>query len=410
MSDASSQDAVFVARQPIWDRYQRVIGYELLYRSGYDNRNTALDGDRATTEVLINSTLGVGLDRLVGHQPAYFNVTASFIRGDHALPLDQDRTVLEILEDIEPDEDVLRGIEAWRSKGFTIALDDFQYSDIVAPLLELADIVKIEVLGRDPDQLRQQVQRLQQYNVELLAEKVETHEEFQTCQELGFERFQGFFFCKPHVVQGHRVASNRLVILNLIAQLQDPNVELPELQSLIIQDVTLTYRLLRYINSPAFGMTRPVETVNRALALIGADRIRDWASLLLMTRIDDKPPELMRIALIRGRMGFLLSDQLSNSGSPDQSFTAGLLSVLDALMDRPMAEITEELPLTQSVQEALVSRQGPLGETLAATIAYEQGLWGSPSLELLSISELSGAYLNALEWADSTMQSLGTVD
>ncbi len=405
MSDASRQDSVFVARQPIWDRRRRVIGYELLYRAGDENLATVIDGDIATTEVLINSILGVGLDRLVGNHTAYYNVTASFIRGDYALPLDQDRSVLEVLEDIAPDQDVLSGITALRQSGFTIALDDFEYSDNLIPLLELADIVKLEVLGREPDQIRQHVERLAGYNVTLLAEKVETHDAFRTCQELGFHRFQGFFFCQPDVVKGQSVASNRLVILKLIARLQDPTVELAELQELIIQDVTLTYRLLRYINSAAIGMSRRVESVHRALALIGMDRIRNWASLLLMTRMDDKPPELIRIALIRGRMAALISQRLSNT-EPDQSFTAGLLSVIDALMDRPMAELIEPLPLTTAVQEALISRGGDLGEVLKATIAYEQGLWDAPSLQLLAAEELSQLYLNALAWADGTMNGL----
>lgn len=409
MSNSDTEDAIFVARQPILDNRMRVVGYELLYRSGGENRNNAIDGDAATTEVLINSVLGIGFERLVGDQPAYFNVTTGFIRGERPLPLDTSQAVLEILEDVEIEDAIVSSIKQLRNQGFTIALDDFRYSEDAAPLLAIADIVKVEVMGRDRDELRRDVERLQPYNVTLLAEKVETYAEFQTCEELGFSLFQGFFFAKPHIMQGRSVANNRLVILNLIARLQDPQVELPDLEELIVQDVALTYRLLRYINSPPFGMTRTVETVSRALALIGADRIRNWATLLLMTRIDDKPAELMRTALVRACMAQILASEFNGDQNAQQAFTCALLSVVDALMDRPMEELVADLPLSDDVRDALRAHQGPLGNILATTVGYEQGRWQQIAQDTRAIPQLARCYLRSLEWADGVMESLGQV-
>ncbi len=398
---------IFVGRQPIFDRKQEVVAYELLYRAGNVNNHAEFpDGDRATTEVIINSVLDIGLESIVGTHPAYFNLTGSFIRGDHPLPLNNSQVVLEILEDVEPDQHVIEGMRHLAEKDFIIALDDFVYSDKFVPLLELAHIVKLEVMGRSEEELRGRVEQLAPYQVKLLAEKVETHEEFEMCKALGFDYFQGYFLCKPHIIEGRSMPANRLVILSLLAKLQDPNADIEELEQLIVQDVSLTYRLLRFINSAAFALGKEVESVHRALILIGTNTIKKWVNLLLLARIDDKPRELMRTALIRGRMCELLADLHNHPRDRDQYFTCGLFSVLDALMDRPMAELLAELPLNSEVKLALLESEGEAGKVLTEVLNYEKGAWQELLESGISAHDLRNCYLQSVLWADESMGSL----
>lgn len=407
MDNEAIASNIFVGRQPIFDRKQEVVAYELLYRAGNDGNYAEFpDGDRATTEVIINSVLDIGLDSIVGAHPAYFNLTGSFIRGDHPLPLDKSQVVLEILEDIEPDEHVIAGMRELAGKDFIIALDDFVYSDKFIPLLEIAHIVKLEVMGQSEVDLRERIKQLEPFQVKLLAEKVETHEEFEMCKALGFEYFQGYFLCKPHIIEGRSMPANRLVVLSLLAKLQDPDADIEELEKLIVQDVSLTYRLLRFINSAAFALGKEIESVHRALILIGTNTIKKWVNLLLLARIDDKPRELMRTALIRGRMCELLADLHNHPQERDQYFTCGLFSVLDALMDRPMEELLAELPLNSEVQQALLENEGEAGMVLTEVLNYEKGAWQELLNSGISSRDFRDCYLQAVLWADESMGSL----
>jgi EAL and modified HD-GYP domain-containing signal transduction protein len=333
-------------------------------------------------------------------------LTGSFIRGDHPLPLDNRQVVLEILEDIEPDQQVVEGMRKLAENQFIIALDDFVYSDKYIPLLELAHIVKLEVMGRSEEELREKIRQLEPFQVKLLAEKVETHEEFEMCKALGFVYFQGYFLCKPHIIEGRSMPANRLVILSLLARLQDPDADIAELERLIVQDVSLTYRLLRFINSAAFALGKEVDSVHRALILIGTNTIKKWVNLLLLARIDDKPRELMRTALIRARMCELLANLHNHPKERDQYFTCGLFSVLDALMDRPMAELLAELPLSSEVKEALLENKGESGKVLTEVLNYEKGAWQALLESGIAARDFRDCYLQAVLWADESMGSL----
>lgn len=398
-------DNIFVGRQPIFNRKQQVVAYELLYRAGLENNAGSFDGDRATTDVIINSVLDIGLESLVGKRTAFFNLTGNFIRGDHPLPLDNRQVVLEVLEDISLDQGVLDGLKSLVDKRYIIALDDFVFRPETVPLLELAHIVKLEVMGQDHATLSERVAQLKPYKVKLLAEKVETYEEFMLCKKLGFDYFQGYFLCKPHVVEGKSLPANRLVVLSLLGKLQDPNADIAELEQLIIQDVSLTYRLLRYINSAYFGLSKEIESVHRALVLIGINTIKNWVTLLLMSRIDDKPRELMRTALVRARMSELLAEEIGHK-EKDQYFTCGLLSVIDALMDRPMDELLAQLPLSTAVKEALLGGKGELGDALESVLAYEKGAWQALAHTPLTPQQYRHSYLEAVMWADESMNTL----
>ncbi len=392
---------VFIARQPIFDRQNQVFAYELLWRQGNGNAAQVTDGNLATTQVILNALTEIGLDRLVGNQSAFINLTRSFLLGEQPLPDMNGRLVLEVLEDIEPDAEIISAVARLSQQGYTIALDDFLYRPELAPLVEQADIIKIDLLAQDEATLREHVATLQRYPVKLLAEKVETRAEYDTCLELGFEYFQGYFFARPHVVQGRRPPTNKLAILQLLAQLQDPATTDSELETLIIRDVTLSYRLLRYINSAQFNMSREIESIRQAIMLLGRKTLSQLANLLVMSRIEDKPRELMMTALIRARMSETLGQRL---GVQDESmyFTAGLFSIIDALLDQPMPDLLDELPLADELKQALLAQQGPLGEVLGCVVAYDEGRWEKAVHPRIDANSLRETYLDAIDWAGDT--------
>lgn len=400
-------DKIFIGRQPIYHRDKRVVGYELLYRAGLQNRAEFTDGEQATTELLISSHMDFGLEALVGDRLAFINLSRGFLTGEQPLPFTRKQLVLEVLEDTVFDPPLLAGLRQLAQQGYTLALDDFEFHADAAAALELAHIVKLDVLTQNEQALERQVARLRPFGVKLLAEKVETPVMFAHCLELGFDYFQGYFFCKPELIEGQRRASNHGVVLSLLAALHDPEATAEELEALIAQDAPLTLRLLRYINSAAIGFGRKIDSIRQALLLAGTRNLRSWASLVLLAQVKGKPSELTRTALVRARMCELLASAQGRT-QQDSDFTVGLLSVVDALLDRPMDELLQQLPLGEEVKAALLTRSGPLGDTLSQVLDYERGRWSQLEYRELAPSAYTHCYLEAIQWADASMQVLGS--
>lgn len=396
----------FVGRQPIYDRALDVFAYELLYRRGNDNRAAFANGDLATSQLIINTFMEIGLENIVGSKPAFINITSDFFSGHYPLPMSHEQVVFELLETIEPTPAVIDGVRGLAAQGYRIALDDYLLKHDTLPLLELATYVKLDVLAMERDELARTVERLRQHELKLIAEKVETPAHYAMCQELGFDLFQGYFFSYPDVIQTRTATANRSVVLSLIAQLQNPASELREIEQLIAQDVILSFRLLRYINCATFGLRREVDSIRQALMLLGLGTVRNWATLLLLSQIDDrKPRELMTIALIRARMCELLSVTDANIDS-NQAFTAGLFSLLDAMLDLPMENLLDQMPLSMPIKLALLNREGALGALLDNAIRYERGEWdGLAQRDTVSI-DYNSAYLAAVSWADNSSKAL----
>jgi EAL and modified HD-GYP domain-containing signal transduction protein len=386
---------VFIARQPIFDSALDVVGYELLFRGANQHAAVFSDHDEATSTVVMNAFTEIGLDKVVGERLAWINVSRDFLLGSLSRALPRGRVVLELLEDQEIDDELIASLEEHRAHGYTIALDDFSWSEERAPLLRHVDIVKVELLGRDPEAVADDVARLSRYDCTLLAEKVETKEEYERCQELGFDLFQGYFFCKPERMEARSVAPNRLSILQLVAALQDPGIDLRKLESLVSRDIALSYRLLRYINSAFFGMRREIDSIGRALMLLGLDNVKRWATLSVFAGVEEKPRELIETALVRARFC-----ELAGEGSRDQLFTLGLFSVVDALMDAPMEVLLASMPFPDDMREALIARKGPKGELLEAALSFERGGF-EPSLE-----RFASAHLEAIAWATNAADEL----
>jgi c-di-GMP phosphodiesterase len=390
---------VFVARQPIFDPKLEVAAYELLFRgSNAVDRAIVSDNDEATSTVVVNAFTELGLDTVVGERRAWVNVSRDFVVQGMAYALPKDRVVLELLEDQGADDELIEQLDLLRRDGYTIALDDFAWSEERALLVPHADIVKVEVLGREHAAVADDVARLAPHGVRLLAEKLETREDYERCAALGFELFQGYFFCKPETLSARGVAPNRLSMLQLVAALQDPDIQFSQLETLIVRDVALSYRLLRYINSAFFGLRREVDSIGRALTLLGLENVKRWSTLTIFAGIDDKPREVIVTGLARARFCELAGPRLWNDAQADRLFTLGLFSVIDALMDAPMADVLAKIPFPAEMVDALVSHTGRKGELLEAALGCERGEFPN--------SELAELHLEAMAWASEAAEQL----
>ncbi|MCK4865360.1 MAG: HDOD domain-containing protein, partial [Gammaproteobacteria bacterium] len=360
------------------------------------------NANHATTIVMLNALTEIGLDQLVGNQPAFINFTYDFLVGEFKIPNLPNQLVLEILEDIKVTDELVTAVQKLSDSGYLIALDDFIYHDNMLPLIEIADIIKIDILQLDEQGLREHVKKLRQYDLRLLAEKVETQEQYELCTELGFDYFQGYFFCEPKIVEGQRAPSNRITIINLLAQLQDPEVHIEKLEELISQDLALSFRLLKYINSAAFALQREVNSIHHAIVMLGLNTIRSLANLMLMSNIDDKPHDLLIIAIIRARMCEELALNFDKK-MKDTFFTAGLFSVIDALMDSSMEDVVAQLPLSPELKNALLKQEGVIGEALKCCLAFERADWKAVQFQDLDATVIQKSYFNAVIWSNDAM-------
>lgn len=386
---------VLVGRQPIFDRELCVVGYELLFRSGPENRADVEDSEEATASVVIGSLTEIGLGRLVGARPAWINVSREFLVGGLAETMPGELTVLEILEDQAIDDHLIAAVRRLRRRGFRIALDDFTYSPETDRILPYVDVVKLDVQSLGPVGMHRQAEALRRFGVTILAEKVETHEEYTFCLEAGCELFQGFFFCRPDILRDRKISAARLAVLQFISRLQDPDIEFDDLEQMIIRDVAFSYRLLRYVNSAFFGL-RQVSSISQALVLLGVENLKRWATLSLFASVEGKPQELTVTALVRARFC-----ELTGAGLPDTSagelFTLGLFSVIDALMDCPIEEVLASTPFPEEMRKALITQQGPKGELLACVSLLEAGRLDEARM---LVDDASRLYLESIIWAE----------
>jgi len=397
---------IYIGRQPIFNRKMDLIAYELLYRAnGVQNAAGVIDHDHATTQVVINAFLEFGLEELVGKKLAFINLPRSFIVRDKPLPFAKDQVVLEILEDIEVNEDFLNAVRKLRTEGYTIALDDFIYHPDLQALVKLSKIVKLDFTALSREQIQAHVTALREHNVKLLAEKIETHEDFEFAKDLDFDYFQGYFLCRPHIVSGRSLPSNRLAILRLLCELLDPNKQIAELADLVRQDVALSFKLLRSLNSPFYALPKRIDSIQHAIVYLGIQQIKRWVSLIVLANIDDKPSQLMVVALTRGKMCELIGEATGESNK-EGLFTIGLFSLLDALLDIKLENILVELPLAPEVKAAILNYAGSMGHILHTVLAYEQNRWDEIDFPALEAAQFTQAYLQAVAWTDEVYQTI----
>jgi EAL and modified HD-GYP domain-containing signal transduction protein len=397
---------VLVARQPIYDASMAVTAYELLYRASPSSRSAQIsDPGRATLEVITGSALEIGLDRLAGGLPVHINFPQELLVEVPGLPLHAERVVIEVLEDVRATPQVLQGIRALRARGHRIALDDYSPQGSDPRLLEVADLVKLEITHPPADELARLARELQASGLELIAENVENRADFERCIGLGFKGFQGNFLQQPETFSARRVPVTRLGALRLAASLQNEDYSLDEVERLLSQDVSLSYRVLRCINSSYYNLPRKIDSIRQAIVILGLDTLRQLCGLLCLQELDERPPSLIMQAMTRGRM----CEQLGKLGGARDAgpfFITGLFSLLNALLGIPTRKVVQELPLTPAVTNALVSGAGPLGAALQCTRAYERGVWDHAVYADLAPHLIRAAYVDALFWAEQSRAML----
>jgi EAL and modified HD-GYP domain-containing signal transduction protein len=396
-----------LARQAIIDRRQRVVAYELLFR-GPGGRPTDAAADRATSEVLLNAFSELSIDDVIGGRRAFVNFTAPLILSPP--PFDPRRLVVEVLEDVTVDAHLVAALARLRRAGYTIALDDFVWSPAMEPLLDLAQIVKLDVLALSPAQLAEHVGRLQPRGLQLLAEKVETRAQFDACVEMGFQMFQGFFFARPEAVTGNRTPASEQAVLSLLAALHDPRADFPQLRRVIANDPVLSVKLLKLVNSAAVRRSERIDSLQAALALLGMARVRNWASLLALSRLAGQSPVLAATSLVRAQVCERIGALIPGADAASY-FTVGLLSALDAIFGRPLAQVLGEIPVSDAVRDALLAQAGAAGLALRTSLCLERGDFAAlPLAELaahgIDTDEVSSAYRAALAWAEATESAL----
>jgi EAL and modified HD-GYP domain-containing signal transduction protein len=303
-------------------------------------------------------------------------------------------------------EAVSNGVKQLAQAGYAISLDDFIYTPESAPLLELAGYAKIDLTKHSKTTLAEQYAHCAANAVTVVAKKVETQEELALCQDIGFDAYQGYFFCQPDIIKGRVDGCNRGVVLNIISSLSEAGASMDDLANVISQDVGLSYKLLRYINCASFSFRREIDTVHEALVMIGTEMVKKWAILILMSNYNqDKPPELSVVAMIRAHM----CEQLAHRSvglNPNQAFTVGLFSTLDAVMDAPMVELLDTIALTSEIKFALLDHEGELGHLLHQVLHYEQGAWSELDTGELQATDYKECYLAAVQWANQSRMLL----
>jgi len=397
---------LLITRQPIYNRTRHVYGYELLYHPGKDSNLSGDSDDALASQVILDALTEIGVDNLVGQRMAFISVSRGFIAGKYPLPLTKSRLVIEVPADVAVDAEVIDGIQFLVGQGYTIALGGYVYSEVNLPLLALANIVKLDVQALREEELRYHVSVLQEHpHLKLLADNIDIPDEYEVCRELGFNYFQGHFFSRPKLVRRTRMPSNQLSLMRLLAEVQRPDVNIPKLEVMISQDVGLSYKLLRYINSAFFGLPKPVESIQRAVVLLGTHVIQKWTTLLVLARVDDKPAELMVTAVVRAKMCEILAKAVEYEHE-DSCFTVGLLSVLEALLDMPMEKVLGMLTLTEEVNQALLRFDGVPGKLLRVALHYELGEWQQLDYPGLEEDIIMDAYLQSIAWASEACSAL----
>jgi c-di-GMP-related signal transduction protein len=391
----------YLARQPILDLRGRVHGYELLYRDGPE-AGFRVDGDQATRTMLDN-TVVFGLENITGGSHAFVNCTLETLTGDAVHVLPPHLTFLEILESIEPSPDLIAACKKLKASGFRLALDDFVWAPKFAALVELADCIKVDFILTGAAERRDLLLRLKGKKLVLLAEKIETQEDYrQACAE-GFTLFQGYYFCRPELIKNRKIPANFLCYVEILRLLRADPIDLYELSSAVRRDESLTYRLLRLVNSAGYGVRGDVTSVRSALMIMGEQTFRRVATLAIATELNTgRPSEILKMAMVRARFCELAA--ALGTSDPSEQYLLGMLSLLPAMIGMPMEELTPTLPLRKEVRDALEGIDNAEGRMLEWLKRHEDGDWTACEAIAKSsgvhAAQLNRCYTEAVLWAE----------
>ena len=398
-------EEAFIGRQAILDQKKNVYAYEILFRSGLKNAfDPSLDGNVATQSVMVNTMLDFGMKKLVSDKKAFINFTEKNLLNRAPQLLPADSIVVEILETVQPTPAILEAVQELKDEGYKIALDDFVLLPGYEPLIDMADIIKVDFrITEDPEE-RKRLREILPGHVRLLAEKIETEEEFHEALEYGYVLFQGYFFCKPVVLHKKKLTSNALSQIRLLKEVNRQDFDFSAIINVISSDTNLVHKLLTYINSVGIGLTYHISNLRQAAVLLGSGGMRRWVTLIsLQTFSEDKPPELFTISLLRAKFCELIAHEIKRPDlTPDTGFLLGMFSLLDVLLSQPMEEVLKEVGLSSELNAALLGEDNILRHVLDLVIAYEQGDWDKVIAccrrENIPVEHLQPCYDEVLKW------------
>jgi c-di-GMP-related signal transduction protein len=402
---------VFVARQPIMNRNNQVFAYELLYRTNEKNFfDQSVTSNVATSLLLMNSYYTFGIETLVGESRAFINFDKHLINAEIPMLLNKEKIVVELLEDIIPDRDFMRQIRKLKENGYTIALDDYVIGYPYQELIDLSDIIKVDFFGNTKEQLLEIAQTMRYTNKILLAEKVETQEIFEWAKSVGYDLFQGYYFAKPSMVKGKGVNDSSYQYVRILEELNKDEPDYKNISSIIETDVSLTYKLLKLVNSH-FTSTRKITSIQHGLSILGIESFRKWVSLAMVQNLStNKPQELVKISMTRAKFLELIGLNSKLKKHSNEMMLVGILSVLDAMLEKPMSQIVSELPISENIKKALILETGDYTQAYRTVLEFEQGHFEQVKgcLENLGVrcEQIPNFYYEAIGWAEELFASM----
>ena len=402
----------YAARQPILDKEKNLYAYELLFRDGLDNVFPDVDGHEATTKLIAGSQFEFGLEDMTANKPAFINFTLETLLKGYATMCDPEQVVVEILETVQPGKRLLAIVKDLKEKGYTIALDDYIHNPVWRHFYPYVDIIKIDFQVLSADEIKKIQSDTKEFpHIQFLAEKVETHEQFETAQTLGFTYFQGYFFSKPEVIQSKSLAPSEMTLAELLYETSSAEINLKKITEVFERDVNLSYKLLRYTNSAAFKRRAEISTIKQALVVLGAEELKKFLSVLFAAQVSsNKPIELMSLSLTRARFAELIAQSHGQMKDTAMAFLAGMLSLIDAILDETMENALAKLPLSNEIKDALLKDEGVLAQYLQLVKHYEKAHWESANaiIEQLNLDakKVPDAYHDAVQWANTQLAAI----
>ncbi|PKH86888.1 EAL and HDOD domain-containing protein [Colwellia sp. Bg11-28] len=401
----------YAARQPILDKSKKLFAYELLFRDSIDNVFPDIDGDEATSKMIEASQFNMGISEFTGNKPAFINFTLETLKQGYPEMLTPDEVVVEILETIKPGKQLLALCKDLHKKGYTLALDDYEHQNVWAHFYPYIKIIKIDIQMSGIEEIREVLKATKDHpHIKMLAEKVETYEEYDQMLQLGFDYFQGYFFAKPEMIKTKNLSPSQIAMAELLYETSKTELDLNSITNVFERDVSLSYKLLRYANSAIFKRRNEISTIKQALVILGSGELKRFIGLMFaITANPNKPSELINLAMTRAKFCELVAEDINSQLDASIAFLTGLLSMIDAILDEEMATVLEKLPLSQEIKNPLLTKKGIMAALIKLVEFIEQAQWDKTTLVMeklqLDKDKVVEHYNQAVTWADEQTQA-----
>jgi len=400
----------YAARQPILDKSKKLFAYELLFRDGINNVFPGIDGDEATSKMIEASQFNMGISDFTGSKPAFINFTLQTLSQGYPEMLTPDEVVVEILETIKPGKKLLALCKDLHKKGYTLALDDYEHQSVWVHFYPYIKIIKIDIRQSGLDEIKEVLTAVKDHpHIKMLAEKVETYEEYNQMLQLGFDYFQGYFFAKPEMIKTKSLSPSQIAMAELLYETSKTALDLNSITNVFERDVSLSYKLLRYANSAVFKRRNEISTIKKALVILGSGELKRFIGLMFaVTANPDKPSELINLAMTRAKFCELVAQDIRSQLDISIAFLTGLLSMIDAILDEEMATVLDKLPLSKDIKDPLLTKKGVMAVLIKLVEFIEQADWDKSTLVMeklkLDKDKVVEYYSQAVAWADEQIQ------